>query len=425
MVLWRRKAGSPANVGQAGPIAPLRLERGGGAHRRPFGLGDDAEEVLDADHAHVGDAGDRRLIHGEQLRAHAGRPDHAAVQHAGQFEIVDEGLGARAFAGDVGARERLADDAVRRGVLQRDFGVDLESEALAADQFADRDAVAAGLGPHLAACQDQFGCGPLQPFGAESHELLAGRRRGLPNADAALCQARTAAGSALVGRQQRVALDEVDLLDRQSEFLGGHLADGDAQSGSEVHFAGEDRGGSIGMNGEEAIDLRAVHGLAGKLRGCRCAAARAARRETSRRRRSGRRRCAGYRAGIRCSCGPPGVTRRAKHRADDPGVRAAAAEASGESLFDLLGGGLRRAIQQRLGGHDHAVGAVPALGRLFGDEGGLQPVRLLGSAEAFERRDRLAGGFADRSHTGPHRLTVHDHRAGAALAEPAAEFRSR
>ena len=50
------------DVGEAGPVAPLRVERGGGAHGRPFGLGDDAEEVVDADHAHVGDAGDGRLV---------------------------------------------------------------------------------------------------------------------------------------------------------------------------------------------------------------------------------------------------------------------------------------------------------------------------------------------------------------------------
>ena len=50
-------------------------------------------------------------------------------------------------------------------------------------------------------------------------------------------------------------------------------------------------------------------------------------------------------------------------------------------------------------------------------------VRLFGSAEAFERRDRLAGGFTDGGHAGPHRLAVHHDRAGAALAEAAAEFR--
>ena len=46
--------------------------------------------------------------------------------------------------------------------------------------------------------------------------MLAGSRGGLANADAALGQARTAAGSALVGGQQSVAFDEVDFHDRQT-----------------------------------------------------------------------------------------------------------------------------------------------------------------------------------------------------------------
>jgi len=45
------------------------------------------------------------------------------------------------------------------------------------------------------------------------------------------------------------------------------------------------------------------------------------------------------------------------------------------------------AIAGRAGGHDHAVGAVSALRRLFGDEGGLHPVERLGRAEAFESGD--------------------------------------
>ena len=71
-------------------------------------------------------------------------------------------------------------------------------------------------------------------------------------------------------------------------------------------------------------------------------------------------------------------------------MRSAAAEVAGQLGFHLFERGVRVTLEQRRGGHDHAVGAVSALRRLFGDEGGLHPVKRLGRAQAFESSDAVA-----------------------------------
>src|SRR5579885_305249 len=114
----------------------------------------------------------------------------------------------------------------------------------------------------------------------------------------------------------------------------------------------------------------------------------------------------------------------AEHGAQDARVRAAAAEIAGERLLHLGCRRARRLRQQRLRGHHHAVGAVAALGRLLGDESSLQTIGLIGTAEAFEGGDGLALRGACRQQAGAHRFAVHQHRAGAAMAEAAAELRA-
>src|ERR1019366_6207740 len=70
-----------------------------------------------------------------------------------------------------------------------------------------------------------------------------------------------------------------------------------------------------------------------------------------------------------------------------------------------------------------AADAIAALVHLLLDPGGLQRVRLFRRAEARERGDRPPGDRGHRRDTGAYRLSVDMHRAGAALAEPAAEAR--
>ena len=80
-------------------------------------------------------------------------------------------------------------------------------------------------------------------------------------------------------------------------------------------------------------------------------------------------------------------------------------------------------IQQRLGGHDHAVEAVAALRGLFPDEGVLHRIGMIARAKTFERENVALDAAADRDHAGARGDAVDQHGAGPAFAEPAAEFR--
>src|SRR6266571_3931789 len=122
---------------------------------------------------------------------------------------------------------------------------------------------------------------------------------------------------------------------------------------------------------------------------------------------------------------PPSRARRgALDGLDDADMGAAATEIAGERLSDI---GLARLLvlrQERGGLHDHAVDAVAALHRLRVDEGLLHRMRLLDRAEALQRNDLLGlRELADRRDARAHGDAVDVDRAGAALAEPAAEAR--
>ena len=100
----------------------------------------------------------------------------------------------------------------------------------------------------------------------------------------------------------------------------------------------------------------------------------------------------------------------------------ATAQIGGKRQPDLGLGGLFFAVEQRLGQHDHSGDTVAALRRLLSDESSLKRVRLLDGADAFERRDLRLHERADWRDAGPHWGAVDEHRAGAALAKPAAEL---
>src|SRR5258705_6214384 len=104
-------------------------------------------------------------------------------------------------------------------------------------------------------------------------------------------------------------------------------------------------------------------------------------------------------------------------------MRPAPAKVASQSLFDLFERWFRRSQQQRLGGHDHAVGAVAALGGLLGDESRLHRVRLCRSAETLERGDVATCGDAHRQRAGTRRRLVDEDRAGSALTEATPELR--
>src|SRR5262249_8950197 len=119
---------------------------------------------------------------------------------------------------------------------------------------------------------------------------------------------------------------------------------------------------------------------------------------------------------------PPHLGRGVQDRRDDPIVGAAAAQVAVQAGPAVLLARVRIAVEQRLGGHDHAVDAVTALSRLLGDEGALQRMRFLDRTQAFDRGDGGIAERADGSDAGTRRLAVDQHRSGAALGKPAAEF---
>src|SRR3954451_5826225 len=118
---------------------------------------------------------------------------------------------------------------------------------------------------------------------------------------------------------------------------------------------------------------------------------------------------------------PPSSQSRALDGAQDAGMRAAAALESRERLANLRVIRARVLLEQCHRRHDPAVEAVAALRHLLRDERCLHLVWLVGVADAGERGYGFAGQRIDRCHARAGRLAVHQHCAGAALREPAAE----
>src|SRR6266404_2695439 len=106
----------------------------------------------------------------------------------------------------------------------------------------------------------------------------------------------------------------------------------------------------------------------------------------------------------------------------DPHMRAAAAEVDLKRRANVVLARLLFFGQQCCRAHDHAAGAVAALGHLMFDEGGLDRMRFRRRPQPFQRGDRLALRIRDGHLAGLHRRAVGEHRAGAALAKAAAEL---
>ena len=107
---------------------------------------------------------------------------------------------------------------------------------------------------------------------------------------------------------------------------------------------------------------------------------------------------------------------------DDLLVAGAAAQVAADARLDLVPAGVGVLVQQRLGRHDHAGGAVAALGGGLLDEGLLDGVELVVVAQALDGVHPAALGLERRVDAGGHRLAVHQDGAGAALALAAADL---
>src|SRR5262245_10843896 len=120
--------------------------------------------------------------------------------------------------------------------------------------------------------------------------------------------------------------------------------------------------------------------------------------------------------------GPPVGPGGAQHRANDAVMGAAAAEIGRQRRAHIRRVRLRIAVEQLLGGHDHAIGTVAALRRLLLDERRLQWMRVRDRAETFAGGDLARRDRADRGDAGARGLAVDQHGAGAALRQSAAEL---
>src|SRR5579883_1089463 len=84
---------------------------------------------------------------------------------------------------------------------------------------------------------------------------------------------------------------------------------------------------------------------------------------------------------------------------------------------------MRVPVEQRFRRHHPPVQAIAALERLFLQKRSLNGMRMLRRPEPFERQNILARRARRRQRAGSRRDAVHQNRACAALAEPAAEAR--
>src|SRR3954451_23747101 len=108
------------------------------------------------------------------------------------------------------------------------------------------------------------------------------------------------------------------------------------------------------------------------------------------------------------------------HPFEDLEIAGAAAEVAGERLADFFAAWGWVLGEQGFGGHQDARRAVAALGGAEVGEGGLEGMELIAELHPLDGLDRLAGHLGGEHQTGEHGPAVHQHRAGAALAELAA-----
>ena len=120
----------------------------------------------------------------------------------------------------------------------------------------------------------------------------------------------------------------------------------------------------------------------------------------------------------------PRQLRRAAHGAQDAWVRATAADIALQGRLDprVVGIGVLR--EQRDRAHDHAGRAVAALEGSDLDEGALHRMQAAVARQALDGGDDVAGRVRGADRARSNRLTVEEHRAGAARALAATRLRA-
>src|SRR5262249_53948292 len=104
-------------------------------------------------------------------------------------------------------------------------------------------------------------------------------------------------------------------------------------------------------------------------------------------------------------------------RLEDLDVAGAAAEIPRQRLLDLIAARFRVLLQNRLRGEEEPGRAIPALRRAQVREGLLERMETARVRHALDGLDVPSLALEAQVQTGEHRLSVHEHRAGPALAE--------
>ena len=165
---------------KAGPLAPLRAQRAGGAHCHPFVIGNDGEKILDPHHTGASEILDRSFVDTDELGADGRRPDHARMHHPRHAEILHIGKAAGALGRHIGPRQGLADQGIGRGIFERRLGIEFKVEAASADQLGEPDPGATILDFNLAVLGNEIVGRRIETLRGEFDQRLARGRRGAP-----------------------------------------------------------------------------------------------------------------------------------------------------------------------------------------------------------------------------------------------------
>nr|GFC18322.1 hypothetical protein [Tanacetum cinerariifolium] len=219
-----------------------------------------------------------------------------------------------------------------------------------------------------------------------------GLGRGIAQGNGGDLQRGAGDGCTLIRCPLGVAEDHRDLIHLQVQLLGDDLRQRGANAGAEVNVTVEGIYAAVLVDGNEQPQLHGPHG---------------------------RRTAFGHRAGRRQD-----VVDDQQHAILGEQLVACgqAAQVGRQFVADLRFGGMRVAVEQGFGGHDHAVHAITALRGLFINEGLLHRMRAFARTDALQRGDVPAVCASQRKHARAGGDAIDDDRTGAAFTQTASVF---
>ena len=188
------------------------------------------------------------------------------MQHAGQAHVVNIDEPAGGLGRKIHPRRRGADDAARRGDLDRRVLSKRQADPLASDQFAiGHAAIVAGLRLHDAVLDDEIRRRDAERLGRLAYEPMTRlRRRDLQGLCAEL-DGLAGDGRPLIRRDRAVAEHHRDAGERDVELLRDDLRQRRADACPEIDMAvegGHFAGGADQDEGFEIVGRRLVERLA-------------------------------------------------------------------------------------------------------------------------------------------------------------------